>query len=201
MLAIALGIQRHLPVKFTLTSYRKFLTGSISKVAFQVRQQRYATPRRYPFQEVKGKMPKFEREIEIDATVEKVWQVMTDPAKWPQWFPGVDAITMAPPVSEGAVFEWTTEGKVGRSAIVKMLPLKRLEIMTQVDDDKDMHVFELRPSGGFFGLNADECKVEYTLDTLMGGGILGNFVAGGNPKDALRVKKAVHLLRRLVESL
>ncbi|MBN1919684.1 MAG: SRPBCC family protein [Anaerolineae bacterium] len=146
-------------------------------------------------------MPKFEREIEIDAPVEKVWQVMTDPAKWPQWFPGVDAITMASPVSEGAVIEWTAEDKVGRSAIVKMLPLKRLEIMTQVDDDKDMHVFELRPSGGFLGLSADECKVEYTLDTLMGGGILGNFVAGGNPKDAMRVKKAMHMLRRLVESL
>lgn len=146
-------------------------------------------------------MPKFEREIEIDASVEKVWQVMTDPAKWPQWFPGIEVVTKVSPVSEGAVFEWTSEGKVGRSVIVKMQPLKRLEIMTQVDDDKDAHVFELRPSGGFFGLSADECKVEYTLDTLMGGGILGNFVAGGNPKDALRVKKAVHLLRRLVESL
>ncbi|OQA14959.1 MAG: Polyketide cyclase / dehydrase and lipid transport [Chloroflexi bacterium ADurb.Bin360] len=146
-------------------------------------------------------MPKFEREIEIDAPVEKVWQVMTDPTKWPQWFPGIDVMTKVPPVAEGAVFEWTAEDKTGRSAIVKMYPLKRLEIMTQVGDDKDAHVFELRPSGGFLGLSADECKVEYTLDTLMGGGILGNFVAGGNPKDALRVKKAMHLLRKLVESL
>jgi hypothetical protein len=39
------------------------------------------------------------------------------------------------------------------------------------------------------------------LDTLMGGGIISNFVAGGNPKDALRVKKAVHALRRTVESM
>ena len=59
----------------------------------------------------------------------------------------------------------------------------------------------LRSSGGFFGLNADECKVEYTLDTLMGGGILSSFVAGGNPKDALRVKKAMVMFRKLVESL
>jgi hypothetical protein len=35
----------------------------------------------------------------------------------------------------------------------------------------------------------------------MGGGILGNFIAGGNPKDALRVKKAMNMLRKLVESL
>jgi len=35
----------------------------------------------------------------------------------------------------------------------------------------------------------------------MGGGIVGNFVAGGNPKDTMWVKKAMHLLRKLVESL
>jgi hypothetical protein len=35
----------------------------------------------------------------------------------------------------------------------------------------------------------------------MGGGILSNFVAGGNPKDMLRVKKAMHRLRRLAESI
>ncbi len=50
------------------------------------------------------------------------------------------------------------------------------------------------------GLKEDECKVEYTLDTLMGGGILGNFIAGGNPVDAMKVKKATNLLRKLVES-
>ena len=38
-------------------------------------------------------MPKFEREVEIDAPVEKVWQVMTDPKYVDQWFPGVDNVT------------------------------------------------------------------------------------------------------------
>ncbi len=52
--------------------------------------------------------------------------------------------------------------------------MKRLEITTQVGEDKDSHVFELSPSGGFLGLQSDECKLEYKLDTLMGGGILGN---------------------------
>ncbi len=146
-------------------------------------------------------MPKFEREMEIDAPVETVWKVMTNPDHWPQWFPGVDGIAKATSINEGGSFEWTSEGQTGHGAIVKMVPLKRLEITTQMGDDKDAHVFVLRPSGGFFGLNADECKIEYTLDTLMGGGILGNFVAGGNPKDAMRVKKTLHLLRKLVESL
>lgn len=146
-------------------------------------------------------MPKFEREVEIDAPVEKVWDVLIDPNRWQQWFPGVDSAVKAAPLKEGGSFEWTSEGRMGRGTITKMEPMKRLEITTQVGDDKDAHVFKLQPSGGFLGMNADECKVEYTLDTLMGGGILGNFVAGGNPKDAMRVKKSMHLLRKLVESL
>ena len=144
-------------------------------------------------------MPKFERVIEIDATVEKVWSVMTDPDTWSKWFPAVESVAKVTSISEGGTFEWTHEGETGVGTIVKVEPLKFLEIRTKIGNDEDAHEFKLRPSGGFLGLAADECKVEYTLDTLMGGGILGRFVAGGNPKDAMRVKKAMHLLRRLVE--
>ncbi len=146
-------------------------------------------------------MPKFEREVEIDAPVERVWEVLTDPKHWPEWFPGVDAVANVPAISPGASVQWTSELGTGTAMVVAMEPMKRLEVVTQMGDDKDSHVFELRASGGFFGLNADECKVNYTLDTLMGGGLLGKFVAGGNPKDAMRVKRAMVLFRKVVESL
>lgn len=146
-------------------------------------------------------MPKFEREVEIDAPVEKVWEVLTNPNHWNQWFPGVENVTNVASLHEGGSFEWTSKGQTGHGTILKVEPMKRLEIMTQMGDDKDSHVFKLQPSGGFLGMKADECKVEYTLDTLMGGGILGNFVAGGNPMDTRRVNKAMHMLRKLVESL
>ena len=146
-------------------------------------------------------MPKFEREVEIDAPVAKVWNVLIDPDHWPEWFPGVDSVSKVTAIEKGGSFEWTDEGKAGRGTIMQMEPMKRLEIRTQMGDDQDLHVFKLRSSGGFLGLGEDECKVEYTLDTLMGGGILGSFIAGGNPRDALRVKKAMHQLRKLVESL
>lgn len=146
-------------------------------------------------------MPKFEREVEIDAPVQKVWDTLIDPAHWPQWFPGIETVSNLTALAVGGTFEWTDEGRTGKGSIVKMEPLKRLEILTQMGDDKDAHSFVLKPSGGFLGLTDDECKITYVLDTLMGGGILGAFVAGGNPKDALRVKKATHLLRKLVESI
>ena len=89
-------------------------------------------------------MPKFEREVEIDAPVETVWEVMTNPNHWPQWFPGVDSVSKVTSISEGGRFEWTAEGRTGRGTIVNMEPMKRLEIMTQMGDDKDSHVFTLR---------------------------------------------------------
>lgn len=146
-------------------------------------------------------MPKFEREVEIDAPIEKVWAVLTDPRHWPDWLPGVDEVTSVTSIGEKGQFKWAAEEKDGVGEIVVFEPNKRLKIVTQVEKDKDSHEFKLKSSGGFLGLGADECKVEYQLDTMMGGGIITNFVAGGNPKDALRVKKAMHNFRRLVESM
>lgn len=146
-------------------------------------------------------MPKFEREVEINATVEKVWETLINPNYWDKWFPGIEGVANVTSTDEGGRFDWTKEGQTGHGSIVKVEPLKRLEIMTQMGNDKDSHVFKLRPSGGFFGLSDDECKIEYTLDTLMGGGFLSNIIAGGNPKDMLRVKNAMNLLRKLVENL
>ena len=122
---------------------------------------------------------------------------MTDLSSVDQWFPGVDSVKSSVP---GRSFDWVSEGRTGTAAIVSAEPMKRLEITTQIGDDKYLHVFELKPSGGFLGMNADECKVTYTLDTLMGGGILTNFVAGGNPVDTRRVVKTMNRLRKLVES-
>lgn len=146
-------------------------------------------------------MPKFEREVEINVPIEKVWDVLIDPNHWPDWFPGMDSVSNVTPVTRGASIDWTSGDQKGRATIVKMEPGKYLEVMTQVGDDQDSHVFKLRPSGGFFGLNNDECKIEYTLDTLMGGGFLGSFIAGGNPKDLMKVKNAMNMFRKLVESL
>lgn len=146
-------------------------------------------------------MPKFEREVEIDAPIETVWKVITDPSHWPQWFPGVDGVSNVVSTGGSVSFDWTSDEGTGSGRIVSAEPMTRLEIMTQMGDDKDSHVFELKESGGFLGMNADECTVTYTLDTLTGGGMLGRFIAGGNPKDTIRVKKAMHTLRKVVESL
>ena len=146
-------------------------------------------------------MAKFEREAEIDAPVERVWEVLINPTYFPQWFPGVESISSTDTISEGGSFEWSSEERTGTGIVEKFIPLKELKIITQVGDDRDSHLFKLKSIGKVLGLGEDECKLEYTMDTLSGGGILGRFVTGGNPKDAIQVKKTVHKLRKLVESL
>ena len=145
-------------------------------------------------------MPEFNREVEIDSPVEKVWEVLTNPRLFPEWFPGVDSVSNVKSSLEGVSFDWMSGDQKGQGNIINMNALESLEIVTQLGDDKDSHLFELEPSGGFFGLSDDECKVQYTLDTLSGNGILGKFISGGNPKDMIRVKNATHALRKLVES-
>ncbi|MCB9077836.1 MAG: SRPBCC family protein [Anaerolineaceae bacterium] len=145
-------------------------------------------------------MPKFERQVEIEAPVETVWAVITNPQQWPFWFPGIEAVSNVSEVKPGGTFQWQDEGRTGVGTIVSLEPNERLEVMTQMGDDKDAHLFELKPDRGFLGLGGSHgCRLDYTLDTLMGGGILAQFLAGGNPKDTLRVKKALNSLKDLVE--
>ncbi|MFA7115530.1 MAG: SRPBCC family protein [Candidatus Omnitrophota bacterium] len=145
-------------------------------------------------------MAKFEREVEIDAPVQNAWAVLTDATLWPKWFPFMHSVSNVRPLAEGAVINWNSGDQDGIATITKFVPEKELEILTNLEGNEDKHNFTLRSSGGFFGLKADEAKVEYKLDTMTGGGILGRFVTGGNPRDMLRVKNATNALRRLVET-
>ena len=47
-------------------------------------------------------MARFEQRTEIDAPVDKVWGIITNPATWEQWFPDVDGITGLATIQDGA---------------------------------------------------------------------------------------------------
>ena len=145
-------------------------------------------------------MSKFEREVEIDTPAANAWTVLINASLWPQWFPYMDSVSNVVPLKEGAVINWENDGKTGTATVTKLAPEKELVILTELDGDKDSHTFTLRSSGGFFGLAADEATLEYHLDTLTAGGIVGRFITGGNPRDMLRVKNATNAFRKLVEA-
>ena len=54
-------------------------------------------------------MPKYEREVEIDAPVEKVCSVLTNTAYWTKWFPGMGSVSNFRAMNEQCQFDWSTE--------------------------------------------------------------------------------------------
>ena len=63
-----------------------------------------------------------------------------------------------------------------------------------------MVVIQAAVLGGLLGLGGvNGTKVDYVMEYAPAGGILGAFVAGGNPVDLLKVKNALARLENLAE--
>jgi uncharacterized protein YndB with AHSA1/START domain len=50
------------------------------------------------------------KEIIIDAPIEKVWEVLTNLAGWPQWQPDITTVKLDGAVAVGSVFRWKASG-------------------------------------------------------------------------------------------
>jgi uncharacterized protein YndB with AHSA1/START domain len=45
-------------------------------------------------------------EIDIDAPIDRVWEVLTAIERWPAWNPDVKSVSVDAPVAEGMTFRW-----------------------------------------------------------------------------------------------
>ncbi len=146
-------------------------------------------------------MAKFERVEEIDVTPDKVWPVITDPDMWDDWMPGISGISGSGPAVVGSAYPFKAGEQSGKATITHMETGRLLEIVTDVGGHKTTHRFTLSPRmGGLLGLGGlNGTKVDYVMEYQPAGGILGQFVAGGNPVDLLKVKNALTRLENLAE--
>ncbi|HEX2089171.1 MAG TPA: SRPBCC family protein [Actinomycetota bacterium] len=58
-----------------------------------------------------------EGQIDIAATPEDLWDIMSDFENWPSWNPDVQSVTLEGPVAEGTTFRW----KAGATRLVSTL--------------------------------------------------------------------------------
>lgn len=145
-------------------------------------------------------MASFEQHVTIDAPMDRVWAMMTNPATWDQWFPGVDHISNLTAVEEGATFQWQDGNDTGSASIVEVDHGRGLiKVVTTEDGKQTSHVFDLDRAGGFFGLGGNDTRLSYRREYAATGGFLGEFIAGGNPADALQVKRAVEKIKNLAQ--
>jgi uncharacterized protein YndB with AHSA1/START domain len=56
-------------------------------------------------------------EAEIDAPIERVWEVLTALERWPAWNPDVKSVSFEGPFQEGATFRW----KAGPGTITSLV--------------------------------------------------------------------------------
>lgn len=145
-------------------------------------------------------MARFEQRTNIDAPVDKVWAILINPASWEQWFPDVDRITGLAAVQAGATFQWQNGNDSGSGSIAAVDEGRGLiKVITSEGDKQTSHIFDLDRSGGLFGLGGNDTRLTYQREYDAAGGFLGEFVAGGNPADLLKVKHTLQKVKQLAE--
>jgi len=142
-------------------------------------------------------MARFDQSIDINAPVDTVWSILTNPGQWPLWFPDVQGVSGLSVVQTGATFQWQSGGQTGTGSVVRVEPQRVLIVVTTMEGHQATHTFEVNRRGGSFGGNGT--RLQYVLEFKTAGGMIGEFVAGGNPADLLKVKNAVAKVHDLAE--
>jgi len=145
-------------------------------------------------------MAKFEHDIKIDAPMDKVWAVLTNPGTWGLWFPNADTISGLARVEAGATFQYQQKGDSASARIVEVDSNRGLIKVVTSDDGKDVtHTFDLDRAGGFLGRGGDDTKVSYIREYQVPGGVLGEFVVGNNFFDETAVRRVLERLKKAVQ--
>jgi carbon monoxide dehydrogenase subunit G len=145
-------------------------------------------------------MARFEQRITIDAPVDKVWELLMNPATWEQWFPDVDRITGLGAIAAGTAFQWQHGDKSGSGSIEAVDSDRGLiKVLVGDGERQTSHIFDLDRAGGLFGLGGNDTRLTYQMEYDAPGGFLGEFVSGGNPAESLKVKHTIEKVKRLAE--
>ena len=65
-------------------------------------------------------------EIEIQASADTVWRILTDIDRWSQWHPDISMAKLKGELEEGAKFRWKSGGFSIKSTIEEMEPGRRI---------------------------------------------------------------------------
>lgn len=144
-------------------------------------------------------MAKFENDIDIDAPVATVWAIVNTSQQWPQWFPDMDTIQDIGTAEAGETFTWERDGKEATGKVVRAEDQSRMQLVTNADGHRHTHTFSLHHRGGVFGIGGEKSRLEYSLEYEATGGVIGEFIARGNPIDMIKVRNVLKEIKALAE--
>ena len=145
---------------------------------------------------------KFAQHVDIDAPPDVVWSFLTDSGKWPLWFEGMEQLSGIGAPAQGANFSWRKGNDNGTGTVLALDEGKLIiAFATREGDDERTHTFDVDRSGGFLGIGGNDARLRYTLEYDPPGGMLGDFISGGNPADTLHVKSTLRKIKDLAERM
>lgn len=121
-------------------------------------------------------------EIEIGATPEAVWEVLTSLERWPSWNPDVKSMSVEGPVAAGTVFRWKAGPATVESTIRRVEPPRLIAWTGKTLGIKAIHFWHLEPRGaGTFVRSAESYEglvtrllrgpLQKTLDKALADGL------------------------------
>lgn len=87
-------------------------------------------------------------EIEIKASPEVVWDVLTDFPNWPSWNHSVQSVKGGESVSKGTEFKWKTGGTTIRSTVQEVERPTRIVWTGRLMSIKAVHAWHIVPQAG-----------------------------------------------------
>ncbi|WNG41500.1 Shy6-polyketide cyclase [Archangium violaceum] len=84
-------------------------------------------------------------EVRVLAPPTRVWNLLTEIDRWPDWNPDINTAVLDGAVAVGATFRWTTAGLAIVSTIGEVVPGKRLGWSGDTDGIFGIHVWTLEP--------------------------------------------------------
>lgn len=95
-------------------------------------------------------------ETTIQAPPDKVWSVLTDIGRWPEWQAGVSSAALEGGLAAGASFRWKANGLGITSTIQELEPGRRIGWTGDSLGMQAVHTFTLRPKNGGTRVTTEE---------------------------------------------
>ena len=86
-------------------------------------------------------------EITIEAPPERVWAILTDIDRWPEWQPDVSQAKLEGPLASGSRFRWRASGLKIVSTLREVEPPHRVSWEGKAPGTRAVHTWALRGQG------------------------------------------------------
>ena len=108
------------------------------------------------------------REVEIAASPEVVWDVLTGFEQWPQWNPEVKTMSFEGPVEPGSEFRWKSGPGTVVSTLEQVEPPRYIRWRGRTLSVKAIHEWRLEPTNGGTRVETDESFSGFLARLLRG---------------------------------